>query len=136
MALRLLLVDDCVEVRSLLKRLLDGNGITVVGEACDGYLAIDAVRYLKPDVVLMDYQMPLMDGLAAAGHILADPCPPAIVLLTSDPDQQLRRAAKNLGIAVVLEKGIESMRIREVLFAMRTLLQPVSGHLSMPQPSQ
>ncbi len=50
--------------------------ITVVGEAADGYAAVDVVARRRPDVVLMDIRMPELDGLAAAERILADPRTP------------------------------------------------------------
>ena len=62
---RVLIVDDDPLVRTGLRMLLDGDGITVVGEACDGTDAHHQVETLDPDVVLMDIHMPCVDGLTA-----------------------------------------------------------------------
>ncbi|WP_394435933.1 response regulator [Streptomyces sp. SGAir0957] len=72
--IRVLLADDQSLVRAGFRALLDAQGdIEVAGEAADGEEAVRAVRELRPDVVLMDIRMPLLDGLAATRRIGADP---------------------------------------------------------------
>ena len=64
---RVLLVDDYVPTRITLRRLLTSfDNIHVVGEACDGKQAIELVPVYRPDIVLMDYYMPRMNGIEAA----------------------------------------------------------------------
>jgi len=73
MSITVLLVDDQSMVRVGLRMLIETEpDIQVVGEADNGVSAVSAVRNLKPDVVLMDIQMPVMDGLEAIRHIIAE----------------------------------------------------------------
>src|ERR1017187_5730656 len=85
MSVRVVLVDDQALIRTGFKMILESeDDIEVVGEASDGEQAISMTRSLRPDVVLMDVQMPTMDGLEATGHIVRDTnIPSRIVILTT-----------------------------------------------------
>jgi DNA-binding NarL/FixJ family response regulator len=78
-----LIVDDHDEFRTAARALLEADGFTVVGEAADGTEAITAVTRLQPAVVLLDIQLPDVDGLAVAEGIAAGLDPPAVVLISS-----------------------------------------------------
>jgi len=98
--IRILLVDDQALVRAGFRMILDAEQeMEVVGEASDGREAIDQVRSLRPDVVLMDIRMPELDGLEAARRILADGVagdePPRILMLTTfDLDEYVYEALR------------------------------------------
>jgi len=85
MSIRVVLVDDQALIRAGFKMILETEeDIEVVGEASDGEQAISMTRSARPDVVLMDVQMPTMDGLEATGHIVRDTnIPSRIVILTT-----------------------------------------------------
>jgi CheY-like chemotaxis protein len=76
-----LIVDDHAAFRSLARRLLVAGGLQVVGEAADGALA--GVRDLAPDVVLLDVQLPDLDGFAVAEALAGEPAAPVFVLISS-----------------------------------------------------
>jgi DNA-binding NarL/FixJ family response regulator len=80
---RVLIVDDHASFRSMARRLLVADGFAVVGEAVDGAGGISAVRDLRPDVVLLDIQLPDLNGFAVAELLAAEPAPPAVVLVSS-----------------------------------------------------
>lgn len=87
MSVRLLLADDHAAVRAGLRLLLEGERITVVGEASDGSAAIRNARALRPDVVLMDMRMPGVDGVEATRAIVAEGTAQVLVLTTFDLDE-------------------------------------------------
>src|SRR5205807_1347793 len=68
---RIVIVDDDAAFRGVLCPALQRLGIAVVGEAGDGFEAVDVVRHVRPDVVLMDLQMPGMGGIEATREIKA-----------------------------------------------------------------
>jgi DNA-binding NarL/FixJ family response regulator len=94
--IRVALVDDQALFRAGIRMLVDSQpDLEVVAEAADGREAVDAVRQTRPDVVLKDIRMPVMDGLAATAELLTDPEPPRIVMLTTfDLDEAAARAIR------------------------------------------
>jgi CheY-like chemotaxis protein len=77
-----LIVDDHASFRTSARALLQAEG-DVVGEAADGEEALEAVVKLRPDVVLLDIQLPGLDGLTIAERLAVVPNPPAVVLISS-----------------------------------------------------
>ena len=82
----LLIVDDHPGFRSLARRLLEAGGFEVVGEAADGLGAVAIARELRPDVVLLDIQLPDIDGFQVTAR-LADGEAGPVVVLTSTRDR-------------------------------------------------
>jgi DNA-binding NarL/FixJ family response regulator len=78
-----LIVDDHAGFRTGARALLDAEGFNVLGEAADGETALEQARRLRPEVVLLDVQLPGMDGFAVAERLAAEPAPPAVVLISS-----------------------------------------------------
>jgi DNA-binding NarL/FixJ family response regulator len=78
-----LIVDDHAGFRLSARRILEADGYEIVGEAEDGRSAIDTARRLKPDIVLLDVNLPDIDGFEVAREIAKEPGAPAIVLTSS-----------------------------------------------------
>ncbi|QWF81824.1 response regulator [Amycolatopsis sp. CA-230715] len=117
--IRVLIVDDEALVRAGLRMILEpADGIEVAGEATDGDELADAVRELRPDVVLLDVRMPRVDGLTALEEIASWPDAPRYVMLTTfDLDQYVHRALR-LGAAGFLLKDTPP---RDLAAAIRTV---------------
>ena len=107
-AIRVVLVDDHAVVRSGLAQLLDGAGdMVVVGQAGDGREAVVVVRETRPDVVVMDLQMPGMDGVEATRQILGEELGAQVVVLTSFSDSARIVAALDAGAVGYLLKDAD-----------------------------
>jgi DNA-binding NarL/FixJ family response regulator len=103
--IRVLLVDDQPSVlRGLRMRLGLESDIEVIGEAHNGQQALDAAVFASPDVVLMDVEMPGMDGITATGRLHAEQPSCAVVVLTLHDDMHTRERAMIAGAAHFLAK--------------------------------
>jgi DNA-binding NarL/FixJ family response regulator len=116
--IRVVLADDQALIRGGLRSILDQEpDIEVVGEAADGRQAVAACRRLRPDVVLMDVQMPVLDGIAAARELLADPRPDGlkvVILTTFDLDEYVRPALA-AGVSGFLLKDTPAERLGDAV---------------------
>jgi DNA-binding NarL/FixJ family response regulator len=91
MARTVLIVDDHAPFRALARTLLQLEGFEVVGEAADAVSALDAVGRLQPSVVVLDIQLPDLDGFEVARRLSQAGDPPAIVLVSSRDSSAYRR---------------------------------------------
>jgi DNA-binding NarL/FixJ family response regulator len=103
---RVVIADDQELIRTGFRLILTARGIDVVGEACDGAEAVAVARRLRPDVVLMDIRMPVMDGLEAARRILAQSPHCRVLMLTTFDLDRYVYAALSLGASGFLLKDV------------------------------
>jgi YesN/AraC family two-component response regulator len=101
--LRVVIADDQETMSTLIRRLLVKIGHVVIGNAKNGREAVDLAILLKPDILLMDIEMPEMDGLEAAKRI-QEQCPMPVVLLTGHSDPEMVRKASHIGVGAYLLK--------------------------------
>ncbi len=109
-ALNILIVDDEAIIRLDLKELLTDAGHNVVGEAENGEVALLKARELKPDLILMDVKMPVMDGLAAAKLINEEQIAP-VVLLTAYSQEDIVAKAAESGVFGYIVKPVREEQI-------------------------
>jgi DNA-binding NarL/FixJ family response regulator len=83
MAKTVLIVDDHPSFRTNARALLEAEGYEIVGEAADGAGAIEAAQRLRPDVLLLDVQLPDMDGFSVAEELMRNGWKPQVVLTSS-----------------------------------------------------
>ncbi|WP_405061483.1 response regulator transcription factor [Kribbella sp. NBC_01505] len=127
---RLLLVDDDPLVRAGLSSMLGGTpSVRIVGEAANGREAVEAVRDLHPDVVLMDIGMPVLDGVAATAAIRSDPAAPEVLVLTTFGSDDHLLGALRAGAAGYLLKDAAPTEILDAILkvaAGESVLSPQS----------
>jgi response regulator NasT len=100
---RVLIAEDEALIRLDLKEMLEEEGYDVVGEVGDGQQAVDRARELAPDLVILDIQMPVLDGLSAAEQIASARIAPVIVL-TAFSQRELVERARDAGAMAYLVK--------------------------------
>ena len=110
-ALRIVIADDEPITRMDLKEFLEERGYSVLGEATDGFDAIEMCKKIKPDLVLLDIKMPLLDGLSAARILQQEQIGATIVLLTAYSEREFIDSAKEIGVSGYLVKPIDEKSI-------------------------
>lgn len=103
--IRLLIAEDESIIRANLRESLQGMGYLVVGEAGDGTSVVTMARQLKPDLVLMDVRLPIVDGITAAATLYREVIAP-VVLLTAYSSRELVEQARQAGVAGYLVKPV------------------------------
>ena len=133
MTLRVVVADDQALVRGGFRLILKAAGIDVVAEAADGAQAVAAVLAHRPDVVLMDVRMPVMDGLAATAEIRALPDPakadtPILAISANVREDDVARYRQG-GIDHVLSKPLRPD-------SLKAMLAKILGDAPAPVPTQ
>jgi DNA-binding NarL/FixJ family response regulator len=140
---RVVVADDQDLVRSGLEMVLSARGVDVVAQAGDGRAAVDAVRRTRPDVVLMDIRMPVLDGIAATREIVREGLPTRVLVLTTyDLDAYVYQALKAGAAGFLLKAtppdrlvaGIETVATGESLLAPSLTRRLVEEHVRRPPP--
>jgi PAS domain S-box-containing protein len=127
--IRVLFADDHKVMRQGLIRLVAGKpGISVVGEAANGREALEKVRQSKPDVVVMDISMPIMDGIEATRHIKAELPGVHVIGLSMHEDEHISRNMREAGAEVFLSKAASSSELLNAIYQ-------ISRHAQQGTPS-
>jgi NarL family two-component system response regulator YdfI len=139
--IRIIITDDHLIVREGLRLILEtADGLEVVGEAADGAECLRLLPDLAPDVVLMDLQMPGMDGITAIGHLRREHPDIAIVILTTFNEDELMLRGLKAGARGYLLKDTDRQSLLDTITAAargESLLKPeiLSRVLALQQPS-
>lgn len=138
------LADDQDLVRSGLRALLEARGIEVRADVANGREAVTAAREHRPDVLVMDIRMPVMDGIAATREVAASNLPTRVLVLTTyDLDQYVYEALKAGASGFMLKttppdrlaQAVEVVAAGEALLAPSLTQRLIEEHLRRPPPS-
>lgn len=110
---RVLIVDDAVVMRMMIKDILSKNGFEIVGEAQNGAEAVEKYKNLRPDVVTMDMVMPGVDGIAAVKQIVSEDPAARILMCTSLGQEALLNEAMEAGAKSYITKPFQPSKILE-----------------------
>ena len=109
--LSVLVVDDNASMRAALRGIVKGDGHDVIGEAAEGKTALTLIRQMKPDVVLLDMMMPVMDGMAVLTEIKESGLDISVLVVSGNQDPALMQQAFSLGAIGYVTKPLNPDRI-------------------------
>lgn len=144
-ATRIVIADDHPVVRSGLRALLATmSDVMVVGEAADGQAAVDLVAQLRPDIVIMDVQMPVLDGVQATCLITTEWPSVGVLVLTMFEDDASLFAAIQAGARGYILKGASPAEVARAIGAVRegqvvfgaALATQIARHFAGPRPAR
>ena len=116
MSTTVLIVDDHATFRSFARALLQAEGYSVVGEARDGTTALREFRRLRPDVVLLDIQLPDINGFEVARQLAAERSTAAVVLIsTRDASEYRRRLAGSVARGFIAKSALSGASLGAIL---------------------
>lgn len=117
-ATRILLVDDFLQWRLAVRSILEGvSGFRIIGEASNGLEAIEKTATLRPDIVLLDIGMPILNGIEAARSIRRVSPNSKVIFLTQEQDSDVRAAALAVGGSAYLLKSTAVGELRPAIDA-------------------
>jgi signal transduction histidine kinase len=139
---RVVLIDDTPDIRLLLRLALEANGqFHVVGDASDGQRGVEVVRTERPDLVVLDLAMPVMDGIETLTHIRRDSPDTRVVVLSAFDSERMAERTTAAGADAYLQKGTSAKRIvtaicetmgLEEIVAPRARRRPAVGVVEVP----
>ncbi|HAP77132.1 MAG TPA: DNA-binding response regulator [Acidimicrobiaceae bacterium] len=130
MSLSVVLVDDHTMLRQSLRRALESEGLTVVGEAADGAAGVQIALTERPDVVLMDVSMPGTDGIDATRQLVAADARMRVVMLTMHIDRDIIDRAIKAGAVGYLTKDSSVREVAEAVHLAANGDRPMSPNLA------
>jgi len=131
MSLKVVLVDDHTMLRQGLRRALEAEGITVVGEASDGAEGVSVALATAPDVVLMDVTMPGVDGIDATKRLVAADASKRVVMLTMHIDREVIDRSLKAGAVGYLTKDSSISEVVEAIRLAANGDRPMSPQLAV-----
>lgn len=136
MNLKIIVAEDELITRMDMIEIIEEAGYTVVGQAGDGFEAIEVCRRERPDLAIMDIKMPLLDGIKAAKIIKEENLAKCVILVTAYSDLELINEAKGVGVMSYLVKPIDEKSLIpaiEIAFNKQSEINNVKSELEIIQ---
>jgi len=112
---KVIVADDSKFMRKIIRRVVESLGLKVVGEARNGAEAINYVKLWNPDMLILDINMPDVDGLTALKHIISSGYKPKVIMLTAINQEWAINAAKKFGAVAYIPKPFKPQQLAEVI---------------------
>jgi two-component system, NarL family, response regulator LiaR len=129
--MRVIVADDDPFARRAIKQALSQPGIIVIAEAHDGREAVELCLHYRPDVILMDVVMPVLDGIAATKRIIQEVPDQVVVILTSSGEQEFGFVGLRAGAAGFLSKDVDIDALPQAMRGARAGEAVISRQLGM-----
>lgn len=136
MNLKIIVAEDELITRMDMIEIIEEAGYSVVGQAGDGFEAIEVCRRERPDLAIMDIKMPLLDGIKAAKIIKEENLAKCVILVTAYSDLELINEAKGVGVMSYLVKPIDEKSLIpaiEIAFNKQSEINNVKSELEIIQ---
>ncbi len=118
--LTVFLADDSAFIRDRLPAMLaEITGVEIIGQAADGIDAVNSIRYLKPDIVILDIRMPGKNGMEVLQELKEFETAACVIILTNYPYPQYRKKCLDLGADYFLDKSADLDRLFTVIKRLR-----------------
>jgi len=114
---RILIVEDAKYVGEMIREMLESNGHEIAGVASNGAEAIVKYKALKPNLVLMDILMPVMDGISAIKKIMEQDPKARIIVVTAVGKESIRKESIKAGALYVVTKPFEAKQLLDAVSA-------------------
>ena len=118
-AYKVLVIDDSPMVYKAVKRALEPEGFQVVDQAFNGQEGLEKIDLLKPDLIILDVTMPIMDGIETAEALFQRNPDAKVIMLSAMGDEDLTSKAKRIGIKIFLTKPFKP---EELVSSIRSIL--------------
>lgn len=127
--INILIVDDEENTRVSLNQLLSSQSdFDVIGIACDGRGAVELAGKLKPDVILMDIEMPVLDGLEATQQIIKHSSDAKVILMSDDTSTKVLQQAMLAGSKWILSRVVDKEMLLKSIRIIYTTQYPIIRH--------
>lgn len=112
---RILVIDDSPFIFKAVKKALEPAGYEMIGQAFDGKQGLDMVEEHKPDIIVLDVTMPVMDGLETAKNLHEQKSTASVIMLSAMGDDELISTAKSYGVKHFLTKPFKPEEMLEAI---------------------